>query len=344
MRAAILEDWQKIVVSEVEDPVLKDGEVLLRVKCAAVCGSDVHIFNGNNPIATRPVIQGHEFMGEVVKLADGAGIECSVNSRVVVQPLISCGNCQACLNELPHVCESLIVIGVNQDGGFAEYVRVPADTLFEVPADMPNEIAVLSEPFSIGYHACSRGNLQPGQRTLVLGAGPIGLYAAIVARELGASDVVLSEPLAERRVMAESYGFTTFDSLDGRLAEALKRHSKGEGYDLIIETSGVEAGLVCAVEAAAVRGRIVSLGFPAKEYLPYNVTRGIVKELSFIGSRVCPRDEFLSTLTLLDMLYKRGKVDLDRIVSAPRSLELLAQSISDVESGKECAKIIIAPV
>jgi 2-desacetyl-2-hydroxyethyl bacteriochlorophyllide A dehydrogenase len=344
MRAAVLEDWKKIVVTEIEAPVLQDGEALLRVKCAAVCGSDVHIFNGDNPIAITPVIQGHEFMGEVVKIADGSSTGCSVGSRVVVQPLISCGYCTACLSGQPHVCESLIVIGVNQNGGFAEYARVPTDTLFEVPADMPDEVAVLSEPFSIGYHACSRGNLQPGQRTLVIGAGPIGLYSAIVAREMGASDVVISEPLAERRALAENCGFAVFGSLDGGLLEALKMRSNGEGYDMIIETSGVEAGIACAVEAAAVRGNIVSLGFPAKEYAPYNVTRGIIKELSFIGSRVCPREEFHSTLTLLDTLHKRGEVDLDGIVSAPRSLERLAQSISNVESGKECSKILITPV
>ena len=344
MRAAVLEDWQKIMVSEIEDPVLQDGEALLRVKCAAVCGSDVHIFNGNNPIAITPVIPGHEFMGEVVKFEGKPNTRCLIGNRVVVQPLISCGNCIACLKGQPHVCESLIVIGVNQNGGFAEYVSVPADTLFEVPADMPDEVAVLCEPFSIGYHACSRGNLQTGQRTLIIGAGPIGLYAAIVARELGASEVVFSEPSAKRRAVAENYGFSAFDSRDGGLLEALKDHSKGEGHNLIIETSGVEAGINCAIEAAAVRASIVSLGFPADNYLPYNVTRGIIKELTFIGSRVCPRDEFRSTLALLDKLYKRGEVDFDHIVSVPRPLSRVAESISNVESGEEQNKILIAPV
>lgn len=344
MRAAILEDWEKIVISETEVPVPQDGEVLLRVRCAAVCGSDIHIFHGHNPIATVPVIQGHEFMGEVVKFGDNSNVSCPVGCRVVVQPLISCGHCPACLNGHPHVCSSLIVIGVNQNGGFAEYVCVPTDTVFEVPDDMPDEIAVLSESFSIGYHSCSRGNLQSGQRVLIIGAGPIGLYAAIVARELGASDVVISEPMAERRALAEKYGFAVFDSLDAGVLEALKEQSSGEGYNLIIETSGVAAGISCAVEAAAVRANIVSLGFPAKEYVPYNVTRGIIKELSFIGSRVCPRDEFRSTLTLLNTLYKRGDIDLDQIVSKPRALEELAQSILNVESGKETAKILFSPV
>jgi 2-desacetyl-2-hydroxyethyl bacteriochlorophyllide A dehydrogenase len=344
MRAAVLEDWQKIVVNEVDEPDMQDGEVLLRVRSAALCGSDIHIFNGDNPIAVTPVIQGHEFMGEVVKIAGRASEGYSVGSRVVVQPLISCGSCTACLTGNPHVCKSLIVIGVNQNGGFGEYVCVPADTLFEVPADMPDGVAVLTEPFSIGFHACSRGNLQPGQRTLVIGAGPIGLYSAIVARELGASKVAITEPIAERRTLAESFGFEVFDSLDSGLLEALNLSTNGEGYNLIIETSGVKAGISCAVEAAAVRANIVSLGFPAGEYAPYNVTRGIVKELSFIGSRVCPRNEFHSTLSLLNTLYKRGEIDFNRLVSEPRSLEQLAQSIANMESGKEIFKILVTPV
>ena len=101
MRAAVLEDWQKIVVNEVDEPDMQDGEVLLRVRSAALCGSDIHIFNGDNPIAVTPVIQGHEFMGEVVKIAGRASAGYSVGSRVVVQPLISCGSCTACLTGNP---------------------------------------------------------------------------------------------------------------------------------------------------------------------------------------------------------------------------------------------------
>lgn len=342
MKAAVLEDWGKMSVREVDVPELEHGEALVQVSCAAICGSDVHIFNGKNPIARTPVIPGHEFVGKVSKLAS-PNSSISIGSRVVVQPLKFCGECRPCKRGLQHVCENLIVIGVNQNGGFAQYVRVPADTLIEIPADMPDEVAVLTEPFSIGYHTCKRGGLEDGQRALVIGGGPIGLYAALVARELGSRDVVISEPISDRREKIESLGLTAVDPLKEGCLQQLWDRSEGDGYDLVIETSGVDAGINFAVEACAIRGNIVTLGFPGDNFAKYNVTRGIVKELSLIGSRVCPRDEFRETLDLLQTLYKRGDIDFSRLVSLPRSLERLGHSISDVGAGNESAKILIKP-
>ena len=309
---------------------------------AGICGSDVHIYNGDNPIARTPVIPGHEFMGTISELAvPTPGM--SVGDRVVVQPLRFCGVCPACKRGYEHVCEKLVVIGVNQDGGFAEFVNVPVDTLIKVPDDMPDEIAVLGEPFSIGYHACSRGGIQAGQRVGVIGGGPIGLYSAFVARELGASFVAISEPLAKRRDLVESFGISTIDPRSEGALDEFRSMTNGEGYDLVIESSGVDAGVDFAVEAAAVRGTIVTLGFPAKNYARYNITRGILKELSLVGSRVCPRDEFRKTLDMLQDLNLKGTIDFGQVATMPRSLEQLERSILDVASNQECAKILIKP-
>jgi len=342
MKAAILEDWEKISIKEIPQPEILPGEALLRVTCAAICGSDVHIFHGKNPIAQTPVIPGHEFTGEVAFLSD-ANSNISVGSKVAVQPLKFCGECTPCKRGIPHVCEKLIVIGVNQNGGFAEYARVPTDILIEIPAGIPDEVAVLAEPFSVGYHTCRRGQLREGQHVLVIGGGPIGLYAAIVARELGASDIVVSEPNANRRALVEAMGIAAIDPLSSGSLEQLRTRSNEDGYDLVVETSGVDSGLNFAVEACAVRGNIVSLGFPAENYAKYNITRGIVKELSLIGSRVCPRNEFRETLELLKTLYERGDIDFGRLVTQPRKLEDLARSIMDVSDGTQSTKILIKP-
>ena len=254
MKAAVLEDWRNIVSRQVESPVLENGDALLRVSYAGVCGSDAHIFNGNNPIARTPVIQGHEFTGRVVEALGALPEGVASESRVVVQPLVSCGLCSPCKGGLPHVCEKLVVIGVNRDGGFAEFVQVPAEKLIAVPDDMPDEIATLTEPFAVGYHACRRARLEQGERVLVIGAGPIGLYAAITARELGADDVVVCETRQDRRTLAESFGFAAFDPGSETCLAGLRQMSGGNGYEVVIETSGVGAGINCAVEAAAVRG------------------------------------------------------------------------------------------
>lgn len=340
MKAAVLQDWKSIEVTQVPAPEIQPGEAVLRVSIAGICGSDVHIYNGDNPIARAPVIPGHEFMGVITELAEQMqGV--SVGDRVVVQPLKFCGECQPCKQGVRHVCEKLVVIGVNQNGGFAEYVNVPADTLFKIPDFLPDAVAVLAEPFSIGYHACARGSVQKGQNIGVIGGGPIGLYSAIVARELGASTVTISEPLEDRRALIEAIGLTAVDPLASDALKTFRSLSARDGYDVVIETSGVDAGLDFASEATAIRGNIVTLGFPAKNYARYNITRGIIKEISLIGCRVCPRDEFRATLDMLQVLHDEGTVDFARIATQPRPLEQLERSILDVETKQECAKILI---
>lgn len=341
MKAALLKQWMNIEITDVEKPRPAAGEVLLRVSYVGVCGSDVQIFNGKNPIATTPVIPGHEFAGTVVELGPEVDDRFPIGQRVAVRPLVTCGSCVACKRGVPHVCRHLVVIGVNCNGGFAEYVRVPVSNLYSLPDAVPETVLALSEPFSIGYHACLRGGLGPDDRVLVTGAGPIGLYAAIVARELGARDVVVSEPLAARREQVEELGITAINPMTEGWLGFLNERSDGEGYDQIIETSGLDAGFANAVQAAAIRGRIVTLGFPPDNLVSYNVTQGIVKELSLIGSRVCPHDEFHETLKLLGELYKSGRINFDKIIAAIRPLEQVPQSIIDTAEGRLKGKILI---
>ena len=343
MKAAVLEGWRKISVKEIEPPALGQGEALLKTSLAGICGSDVHIFNGTNPIAVPPVVQGHEFMGELVSrdgpLPDGL----KIGDRAVVHPLVSCGHCSACSRSLDHVCEALTVIGVNRHGGFAEYVRVPSEKLIPVPGAMPDEVAVLAEPFAVGYHACRRAGLQVGENVLVVGSGPIGLYGALVARKLGAAVVVVSEPRAERRLLAARFGLEVADPTNPHCQDDLKSRNKGHGFNVVIETSGMPEGINFAIEASAVAGRIASLGFPSSGMADYNVTRGIVKEISFIGSRVYPFDEFRNTVSLLHDLWTSREIDFADIIADIRRLSDVERSISDVAKGRETGKILIRP-
>jgi len=342
MKAAILEKWRHIQVQDIDKPDPAENEVLIQVTRAGVCGSDVHIYKGDNPIATTPVIQGHEFIGVIDTLGNNAS-GFSAGQRVVVQPLIFCGDCTSCKRGITHVCEKLTVIGVNCNGAFADYVSVPQDTVFTLAEDIPDDVGVLSEPFSIGFHACQRGTFKPSDRVLVIGGGPIGFYSAITARELGAKQVTLSEPLTARRELIDSFNLEVVDPLLPTTLPDLHERTNAEGYDLVIETSGTAEGLDFASQAATAGGRIVTLGFPAKNYADYNVTRGIVRELTLVGSRVCTRLQFLQTLDLLTNLHRRGQYDLSTLVTAPRRLNDVSRSIEDVGSGTECAKILIAP-
>lgn len=342
MKAAVLDSWKNIEVREIEIPDYGPDDVLIQVSCAGICGSDVHIYHGDNPIAITPVVQGHEFMGKVAAVGSNA-THIKLGQRAVVQPLIFCGQCTPCQRNVPHVCKNLIVIGVNANGGFSAYVSVPSDTIFPIADTLPDETAVLAEPFSIAYHTCCRGELTSGERVLVIGAGPIGLYTAMVAREFGAKNIVISEPNADRRQFAEEFGLSTIDPMEASALEQVEKISGGDGYDMVVETSGTDAGLDFALNAVSIRGRIVTLGFPAKNYAKYNVTKGIVKEVSLVGSRVCTRDEFGKTISMLEGLHASGKIDFDKIATIPRPLSQLEASIIDVGEARECAKILIKP-
>jgi len=342
MKAAILETWQSIQVQNIDKPTPESGEVLIQVSRAGICGSDVHIYNGDNPIATTPVIQGHEFMGVIDALGNNVS-GFSKGQRVVVQPLIFCGRCVSCQRGIPHVCKKLTVIGVNTNGAFAEFVSVPQDTLFVLADDIPDEVGVLVEPFSIGFHACQRGSIKPSDRVLIIGGGPIGFYSALTARELGSKQVMLSEPLADRRKVIGEFDLPVVDPVSADALPGLHKQTHSEGFDLVIETSGTDAGLEFASQAASVGGRIVTLGFPAKNYANYNITQGIVRELMLIGSRVCTREQFADTLEMLAKLHRQAQYDLSKLVTMPRSLGDLSRSIQDVGSGTECAKILIKP-
>lgn len=158
-----------------------------------------------------------------------------------------------------------------------------------------------------------------------------------------AAGLNLTEPYAGRRSYVRSFGLDVTDPTDDNALESVRSLTEEEGFDLIIETSGVEPGIDFAVKAAAVRGRIVTLGFPAASYANYNVTAGIVKELSLIGSRVCTRSEFRDTLEAMLDMQNGGEIDFSRLIVPPRKLDDLAKSIEDVAHVRETAKILIRP-
>jgi len=343
MRAAVLEKWEEIRVKDVPKPTIDEGECLIKISYTGVCGSDVHIFSGTNPIAVTPVIQGHEFVGTVAGFEGKPQEPLTIGQSVAVHPLVSCGQCHPCRHGIPHVCETLKVIGVNRDGGFSEYARVPLEKVIPIADGIPDRIAALTEPFAVGYHASQRAGIKAGETVLIVGGGPIGLMAGIVLRILGASDVVFTEPMAGRRAHLEQHGFDAFDPLDSSCGAELKQRSDGSGFDIVFEASGSAAGVEFAQELVRVQGRIISLGFSAKKTVPFNIKQIILKENTVLGSRVYPLDEFRNTLRLIEAAFRDGTIDFDNIISDVRGLEDVEQSIRAVARGEENGKILIRP-
>jgi len=265
-------------------PAPGPGEVVLRVSRGGICGSDIHILHGSNPFAVYPRVIGHEFAGRVTALGEGvSGL--ALGDHVVVDPVVSCGQCYPCRVGRSNVCASLEVMGVHRDGGFRDYVAVPARNAVPVPADMPLGLAALAEPFSIAANVLDRTGCGPQDIVLIYGAGTVGVTVLQVAKLFGARCIVadIDEARLER---ALRFGADrVIHSARDRVPDAVRAENDGLGPTLVIDGAGIPALLDEACRVASPAGRIGLLGF---SNAPSNLSQQEVvrKELTIVGSRL----------------------------------------------------------
>lgn len=284
MIAIQVEKPHALALVEQASPAPGPGEVLVRVRRAGICGSDMHILHGSNPFARYPRIIGHEFAGEIEAVgAEVTGL--AEGDRVVVDPVVACGACYACRVGRPNVCARLEVFGVHRDGGFRDLVPVPARNVVRVRADLPVEIAALAEPFSIAANVLSRTGCGPEDSVLIYGAGTVGLTVLQVAKLKGAR-CLISDPDEARLERALAFGAdAAIQPQRTPVAEAVRGELDGLGPSVVIDGAGVPALLEEACRVASPAGRIGLLGFsPA----PCNVSQQeiVKKELTLVGSRL----------------------------------------------------------
>ena len=247
MRAAVLNDEHQFDVVDVVDPSPGAGELVLRVHACGICGSDLKAYSA----MPSGYVLGHEFCGEII--AVGAGAEgWREGQSVAAMPLFACGQCRWCLADEPAHCEKVDYQGVGgAAGAFAECVRVNAASAVRL-ADGIGEFGALVEPLAVGLHTVAAGDLRKGDRVLVIGGGNVGAAVAVWARRLGASEVVVSDPVASRRDAAATFGATgVHDPTDG---------PPPSGFDAVFECSGVPGMVQAAVDATGVHGRVVIAG------------------------------------------------------------------------------------
>nr|WP_306264881.1 Zn-dependent oxidoreductase [Pararhizobium sp. IMCC3301] len=259
-------------------------EVLVRVRRAGICGSDVHILEGNNPFVHYPRIIGHEIAGEVEAL--GAQVDgLQIGDRVVIDPVVSCGICYACRIGRHNVCADLAVLGVHRDGGFKSHFLVPAGNVVAVPAELDLGIAALAEPFSIAANVLSLTGCSDADCVLVYGAGPIGLTVLQVAKLKGARCIVVDIDMA-RLEAARSFGADrVIHSLSEAVPNAVSSENDGLGPTVVIDAAGVPSLMAEALSIASPAGRIGLLGFSTR---PTEIVQKdiVAKELAIYGSRL----------------------------------------------------------
>ncbi len=291
MLAAVLHGPCDLRVEERPLPELVPGTVLLRVRRAGLCGTDVHYFEEGRVgsfVVTAPFVLGHELCGEVVAVASGV-TQPVPGQRVVVNPARQCGHCDYCRAGRGNLCRNLRMLGSAStrpptDGGFAEYLRVGAEQCFAMPAQMDDGVGAMMEPFAVALHALARAGSVASCRVMVSGGGPIGLLIVLAARAFGATTIALSDPVAERRQMALRVGAGI--ALDPR-AEPFATDVAAltqDGFDVLFEASGSPAALRQAFELVRRGGTIVQIGSPSEAEIALPINQLLVRELQLVGS------------------------------------------------------------
>lgn len=308
MRAAIFNAPKALLVAELPRPEPGPGEVLVKVRAAGVCAGDLYIYTGKNPYVSYPRIGCHEIAGEVAGYgpqASGPG----VGSSVVVDPFIGCGGCYPCRIGKRNCCANLSIVGIHREGGFADYVVVPAGNIVPVPQGLSPFEAVFAEPVAIGVQGCRRGEVTAADTVLVLGAGPIGLAIIEVARARGAK-VYVTDLSEARLATAAQFGAIPIAGGEGLLDRVMALTS-GEGMPVVMEATGAAPAMEQTIELVAAGGRIVILGLVRKgqevRFPGLDFTR---KEVTIVGSRASV-DCFPEALELI----ASGRIGYPKIAS-----------------------------
>jgi 2-desacetyl-2-hydroxyethyl bacteriochlorophyllide A dehydrogenase len=319
MRQLIFHGPGKLSIEETAAQALAPDEVLLAVHSVGVCGSDVHGYAGINARRVPGMVMGHEAIGVVEELgSDVRGLDVGV--AVTVNPLTACGTCEQCRAGRENICPNRRIYGCVLDlpGAYAEsfVVRSAQAVPFEGPA--PLEWGSLAEPFAVGKHAVAIAGVE-GVETAVIGGGPIGLGAALAAREAGAGRVVVSEPNEHRRQVAARLGLETFDPAAGELPQE---------FAVAFECVGHSATLSAALNAVPPRGRVAFVGL-AEETIDLPATPLMVGERSISGSAAYTMDEFRETTDWI----ASGSVDLAPVIEHRVGLEGLPGVFAGYASG-----------
>jgi threonine 3-dehydrogenase len=324
-----------LVLADVPEPEPGEGELLLRVAAASVCGSDVHLYDWNPWAAARvhpPRVIGHEICGEVV--GRGAGADLADGRRVAVESHIVCGHCNSCRRGDFHVCLNTRILGVDVDGGFTSLVVVPQANVFPIGDDITSEVAAALEPVGNAVHACAYGELA-GRTVAVFGCGPIGCAAIAVARAEGAAAVIAIDRNRYRLNLAERMGATALVTADGTVDQAVRAAAAGADIDCALEMSGAPSAVAAATRLVRPGGWISLLGIgdePAALDLSNDVVMKGITLNGVVGRRLPQTWE-------ATMKYVRsGAVDAGALITHHYAISDIVPVIELIKSG-QCGKV-----
>lgn len=316
------------IIEQPQPSIEKSNEVLVKVKRVGICGSDMHIYHGTNPLATYPRVVGHEVAGEVVEV--GAEVSnVKVGDHVVVEPINYCGTCYACRKGRPNVCEELSVFGVHEDGGMREFIVLPEKQLHSVNRDLSWDEIVMAEPYTIGAQAIWRGDVQEGDNVLIQGCGPIGICILKLAKIAGAT-VYMTDLNKERLEFAKDSGAdVVINAAEESVKDRVMELTDNKGPNIVIDAVGMPATVELSIDLVSPAGSVVVLGFDerpsALPQLP--ITK---KEITIVGSRL-QTHQFGKVVDLLNS----GKLKSDGLLTHFFPLENVKEAFDFVEQNPD---------
>ncbi|MBL7064844.1 MAG: zinc-binding dehydrogenase [Anaerolineae bacterium] len=320
----LVKPGQSLEMQEVPVPQVGPGDVLVRVKAAGICHSDAHYRAGVSPVYPLPLTLGHEVAG-VVEQVGSEVTNISVGDRVCLHYMVTCGDCIYCSQGSEQFCTSGQMLGKNRDGGYAEYISIPARNAFPLPDEIPFEQgAIMMCSSATSFHALCKGRLSAGETVAVFGVGGLGMSAVQLARAFGALDVYAVDINADRLKIAKRFGAAPINAAETDPVAKIKRLTGGRGVDVALELIGLPLTVRQCIESLAVFGRVVVVGLSDKtvEIAPYREL--ICREAELIGSA----DHLAHELPILIELVRRGTLDLSDVVTDTVPLD--ADAINEV--------------
>ena len=343
MQAGVLKDVNDVSYMTVADPLLETGDLLIRVKAATVCGTDIRILRGKKIAGIRyPSILGHEFAGEVED--NGGNPQYRKGQAVCVCPQFACGHCERCIRGAENLCRNVTAMGYEIDGAFAEFVRIPAKgvatgNVFFVPEGLTFEQAALAEPLACVMNGQERVGVNLGEVVAVLGAGPIGILHIKLARRAGARRIIVSEPNPLRREAALKAGAdVAVDPVAEDLFGRMLTESGGFGADVVIVAIGVPSLANDAIRLARQRGRIsLFAGFAKGAQAQLDVNAIHYNELVVTGSSGLGRLQFERALNMI----ASGHLEVDSLLTHRFGLRDIRKALETAEHGSAIKVAIV---
>ena len=335
MKAIVIDKPYEVEIRDVPMPTVGEGEALLRVLYVGICGADVASYTGNQPFTTYPRIPGHEFSAEIIEIPENdKGLK--KGDVVTCNPYFNCGKCYSCERGHVNCCTDNQTMGVQRDGAFCEYISMPVERIYPGMGLTAKELALI-EPFSISRHAISRAAIRPTDSVLIVGAGPIGLFALLAAKQF-AGKIAVADVLNNRLNLAMSYGADgVVNTATDDIAKFTEEFTDGRGFDVCIEACGRPETFLMCIDEAAYAANIILIGNGKREttFLHSIILK---KELNIFGSRNAMKQDFLDNIELA----ASGKVDLMKMVSGVYEMDKAADAFDALAHNRgDLAKLLI---